>query len=491
MKTLTAILLAVLAADVSAQSWTGPVRITSGSENNIHPAVTDGNGWLSSAEKEMLAFSRDGKDIGILQSTLLGASWPDSILWITTDSADNDYPSLIRPRTHFPWEETMLVWQGKRNNNLEILFSKRDQNGWSSPQAVTANSVDDEYPQVACLDTTYYAVWEQQGKVLFSQYAQNTWTVPLVISGANDTLNHMPQVTTLHVNNPPSDLPCVVWQRRKEALQSFALVASVRTGTVWSSPDTLITDEDNTRPRFYKYGRKEALTWERCVGSFCNTYACTLSVVNGKARLGPRVTLNGVQDTSLNCSVSGASNNFPSRPLDFYYTGAAWESPRQDSIRVSLFGGNARLSAPGAVINRNPTISEGTAWISIGWQLYTWVVWEALVNGTWQLYGARSFVFIADAEEPPGLPERFGLSQNYPNPFNPTTEVRFVIGDVGFVSLKVFDVLGREVSTLVNEMKQPGRYQVVWNAAGVASGVYFYKLESSGRVEMKRMLVMK
>ena len=85
----------------------------------------------------------------------------------------------------------------------------------------------------------------------------------------------------------------------------------------------------------------------------------------------------------------------------------------------------------------------------------------------------------------------FQLMQNYPNPFNPTTEVRFVIGDVGFVSLKVFDVLGREVSTLVNERKQPGRYQVVWNGAGVSSGVYFYKLESNGRVEMKRMILMK
>jgi hypothetical protein len=90
-----------------------------------------------------------------------------------------------------------------------------------------------------------------------------------------------------------------------------------------------------------------------------------------------------------------------------------------------------------------------------------------------------------------GNPFTFRLEQNYPNPFNPMTNVGFEVDVSGLVSLKVFDVLGREVATLVNEVKSPGRYDVAWNASQAASGVYFYTLKTRERVETKRMLLMK
>ncbi len=89
------------------------------------------------------------------------------------------------------------------------------------------------------------------------------------------------------------------------------------------------------------------------------------------------------------------------------------------------------------------------------------------------------------------IPTSFSLMQNYPNPFNPTTAIRFEVPQSGFVSLKVFDVLGREVATLVNEEKSPGSYSVRWDAATVGSGTYFARLESNGRREIRRMLLMK
>jgi hypothetical protein len=72
----------------------------------------------------------------------------------------------------------------------------------------------------------------------------------------------------------------------------------------------------------------------------------------------------------------------------------------------------------------------------------------------------------------------FRLEQNYPNPFNPITEIRYQISEVSFVSLRVYDVLGREVATLVNEAKMPGKYRVQWNAESVPSGVYFYRMKA-------------
>ncbi|MEO8446906.1 MAG: FG-GAP-like repeat-containing protein [bacterium] len=89
------------------------------------------------------------------------------------------------------------------------------------------------------------------------------------------------------------------------------------------------------------------------------------------------------------------------------------------------------------------------------------------------------------------IPETFSLEQNYPNPFNPVSNLGFGISEFGFVSLKIYDALGNEVVTLVNETKSPGSYQVEWNAAGFPSGVYFYTLETPGFTETKRMILLK
>jgi hypothetical protein len=81
--------------------------------------------------------------------------------------------------------------------------------------------------------------------------------------------------------------------------------------------------------------------------------------------------------------------------------------------------------------------------------------------------------------------------QNYPNPFNPTTKINFAIPKQGLVTLKVYDVLGREVANLVNEVKTAGNYIVDFDASYLASGVYFYKLEVNGFTDVKRMMLIK
>lgn len=91
------------------------------------------------------------------------------------------------------------------------------------------------------------------------------------------------------------------------------------------------------------------------------------------------------------------------------------------------------------------------------------------------------------------LPDHFELSQNYPNPFNPTTTIRFSIpvGTYGHTSLRVYDVLGREVRTLVNENLQAGSYETTFDGSGLASGVYFYRLQAGEFVSTKKLLLLK
>jgi hypothetical protein len=91
------------------------------------------------------------------------------------------------------------------------------------------------------------------------------------------------------------------------------------------------------------------------------------------------------------------------------------------------------------------------------------------------------------------LPAKFALDQNYPNPFNPTTNFKFSIVNSQLIILKIYDVLGREVKTLVNETLNPGTYTVRWDATGISSGVYFYRLiVNNGEFQqMKKMLLLK
>jgi hypothetical protein len=88
-------------------------------------------------------------------------------------------------------------------------------------------------------------------------------------------------------------------------------------------------------------------------------------------------------------------------------------------------------------------------------------------------------------------PERFVLEQNYPNPFNPITIINFQLPIDNYVTLKVYDVLGREVATLVNEELKQGEHETTFSAAGLSSGTYFFRLTMGNLTDVKKMIVMK
>jgi len=91
----------------------------------------------------------------------------------------------------------------------------------------------------------------------------------------------------------------------------------------------------------------------------------------------------------------------------------------------------------------------------------------------------------------PVVPTSFSLSQNYPNPFNPSTTIRFEIAQSAPVKLKIYNVLGQLLATLVDEQKNAGFYLVEWNAQGATSGVYFYQLRAGDFMETRRMILLK
>jgi hypothetical protein len=106
-------------------------------------------------------------------------------------------------------------------------------------------------------------------------------------------------------------------------------------------------------------------------------------------------------------------------------------------------------------------------------------------------YGPAVTVTVLTGVGDESLPKVFALYQNYPNPFNPSTTFRYDVPSPVHVTLKVYNVLGQEVATLVNEVKPAGRYQARWNAAGRASGVYYYRMEAGDFVAVRTVLLVK
>jgi len=111
-------------------------------------------------------------------------------------------------------------------------------------------------------------------------------------------------------------------------------------------------------------------------------------------------------------------------------------------------------------------------------------VYEATVNGI-------HYPIISSVPEDGNPITSFALHQNYPNPFNPSTTISYELPARSHVTLKVFNVLGQEVATLVSGDAEAGRHQVPWNAAGMANGVYLYRLKANGFVETKKFILLK
>ncbi len=154
------------------------------------------------------------------------------------------------------------------------------------------------------------------------------------------------------------------------------------------------------------------------------------------------------------------------------------------------------------------TTNGGETWTQqtvVTQYLFTGVSFTDENNGT--IVGENGTIFrttnggitFVKEEKSDEIPENYFLSSNFPNPFNPDTKIRYFIPHVSFVQIRVYDVLGNEIETLVNDEKPAGNYELTWKAANLSSGVYFYQIRaidpstSSGQVfiQTRKMILLK
>ena len=181
----------------------------------------------------------------------------------------------------------------------------------------------------------------------------------------------------------------------------------------------------------------------------------------------------GLTNTNITCLAISGSNIFAGTENGVFLStnyGTNW-----NDISTGLI--NANISAL-AVSNEYIYSGTATVWFSgpIGQG-----VWKRSLSELITSVDYNSIQFPLD----------FKLSQNYPNPFNPRTTIKYSVPKISQVQIKVFDVLGNEIETLVNEEKPVNTYEITWNAANLPSGVYFYQLKAGDFIETKKMVLIK
>jgi len=182
-----------------------------------------------------------------------------------------------------------------------------------------------------------------------------------------------------------------------------------------------------------------------------------------------------------------------------------------DSIRVMYSANDSIPSGVWAELGRFLVPNPDTAAPNNGYTLYGFKAPATSVNGRFAIRycvvdggqnGAnsdyigidainivRSSIGISNINS--NVPGNYSISQNYPNPFNPVTKINFALPKSGFVIMKVYDMLGKEVSTLVNQNMKAGNYNVDFNGSNLASGVYVYKIQSNEFTAVKKMMLIK
>ena len=239
-----------------------------------------------------------------------------------------------------------------------------------------------------------------------------------------------------------------------------------------------------------------------------NYHYLIAEVVNGNANTGSSVLTGGIDKVASARYYKAVVDQVPRSGnvvAPFYVTKAGIGYNADDGVaagntnlRIAIsFDNRATWTAQGPTTHTTALTTPPTEILSDSLQKSldlksVFYVALARMTGTTE----NSLIGTTGVEDELSVPYKFSLNQNYPNPFNPSTRIKYVVEKTGLITLKVYDILGREVAVLVNEIKQPGQYEAVFNALSnsssqLVSGVYLYKLTSGSFSVAKKMLLVK
>ena len=231
-----------------------------------------------------------------------------------------------------------------------------------------------------------------------------------------------------------------------------------------------------TNANYLMYSSNLGANWSQQTTTFTNQYSVWFN--SATVGLASYNALNVTTNSGTNWSA--LTSPVATNTAGIFGTGSEWWVATQNTT-VHYSSNN------GAAWSTAYTAPDGTFYHIAGSRTGS-TIWGVRNNGKISRYGTPISGITTVGSE---IPSSYSVSQNYPNPFNPTTKINFALPKSGLVTMKVYDILGKEVATLVNEVKNAGSYSVDFNASNLTSGMYFYKVSVNGFSEVRKMMLIK
>jgi hypothetical protein len=461
--------------------WQPDVRLTNDAAYSL---TSYNNAWCVAANVNVVHViwmdSRDGGDnyeIYYKRSTDGGVNW-GADKRLTSDSSFSGFPSVS-----VSGQVVHVVWFDRRDGNYEIYYKRSTDGGvsWQTDTRLTNNSASSELPSVSVSGQVVHVVWHDKrdgiGEIYYKRSTDGG------VSWQSDTrLTNDPAQSDFPSISVSGLVVHVVWHdARIVNYPQIYYKHSTDGGINWGA-DTRLTnyEDDSLWPCIAVSGQAVHVVWtDRRDGNSEIYYKLSRdSGVSWEADT--RLTNNSAVSINPTVSVSGQVIHVVwedgRNPAGIYY--------KRSTDGGKSWGSDTRLS-------NSPARSEYPS-ISVSGQVVH-VVWRDERDGNWEVYYKRNptgnFVGITNINSE--LPMDFSLSQNYPNPFNPITKIKFALPKSSFAKLVVYDIIGSEVATLVNESLKPGNYEVSFDGSNVVSGIYLYKLQMGEFIETKKMILLK
>lgn len=480
---ILAVLFAIFSSNLIAQ-WQADVRLTNFSNASY---TSYNNAWnVASSGNVVHTVWWDNRldpinyEIYYKRSTDAGLTWGADIR--LTNSAGNSH----NPSVTVSGSIVHVAWQDGRDGNFEIYYKRSTDGGisWGVDTRLTDAIYDSWHPSVAVSGSDLHITWQDRRDAGNDEIYYKRSTDGGISWGSDVRLTDNPSVAAIPSITVSGLIVHVAWDDTRNGFAEIYYKRSTDGGVSWGSDVRLtniaassiyasiavsgnyvhVTWQDRRNAGqweiYYRSSHDGGLTWEpeiRLTNDIAHSWYPSVAVSGSAVHIVWQDRRNPVDDIYYKRSTDGGVN---------------WETDTRLTSNVTGSGA------------WNPSVAvSGSA-----------------VHVVWNDYRIGSEIWYKDnpTGNPVGIvninsevPDKYSLSQNYPNPFNPVTNLEFGIHDFGFVSLKIYDVNGREVSTLVNEQLYPGIYKVDFNGSNYTSGVYFYKLITGKFIETKKMILAK
>jgi hypothetical protein len=504
MKTLfiiQAILLLTFPLYAQNNSSFGQVEtVTKGECEDINPILTHGTMKYGYSQSfQWLLFVRNsgnGSEIIGKKFFLDDALWDSSEVSISSShipqsQKNPDVSEILYYQNLSEHTFRLAAWEQLEGSVWNIYFSSvlDSASAWKPSQPFTRDTVDNTNVQIRPLaDSSFIVVWKRKSTLLYSLVNPVMISVPETVAvGTSETLEF--DIISNYSNGG------LVWTSRDTANKNIMISRSFDTYPTFAltAPETLFYYQSAFNPQFAScfYGNKsvffetilndnhEIMIWKEYY------YQDPVENVSNDSLADDR----NPQSFSLPQIVTkrGVAEN--TSAFSYYGILVMEKYVRTDSMLIFSMDYVLSDTVKSTGYNRNACIGSDMFWIGRNYSVLT--VWESNRSGRSHIY-SRLVELINVGVEPPILsPSSFELEQNYPNPFNPKTNFRFTIAHSELVSLRVFDLLGREVAVIVDEYMTPGVYLKQWNANSIANGIYFYRLTAGSFTDTKKLVLLK